>query len=141
MVEEILKHVLKQEFEAEKRYTEQINKIKNLVIRKLLMNLRKAEIEHKEECIERLEEIDSSFNASKFNDNTKIKNTVKEDNIKEIIQMLELDIEKEKEAAKLYLGYSKEVNNLDISTLLTKFKEDEIEHAQKLKNLIQQLKS
>ncbi|MFH1209418.1 MAG: ferritin-like domain-containing protein [archaeon] len=140
MVEDILKKVLKQEFEAERRYTDQINKIKNLVVKKLLMNLREAEIDHKEECIERLQEIDSGFDDSRFKSRDKITNFVKEDNIDEIVQMLELDIEKEREAGKLYLGYSKEVNNIDISTLLMKFREDELEHAAKLINLVNQLK-
>jgi len=141
MVEEILKHVLKQEFEAEKRYTQQINKINNPAIRKLLLELRDEEIEHKEECIERIKEINNNFDSSEFKDDLEIKTPLEEDNIDEIVKMLELDVEKEEEAFKLYMGYAEEVNNLEISTLLLKFKEDEDHHTEKIKELLQQLKA
>ncbi|MBU2634427.1 MAG: ferritin-like domain-containing protein [Nanoarchaeota archaeon] len=141
MVEEILKQVLKQEFEAEKRYTQQINRINNPTIRKILLELRGEEIEHKDECIERLKELGNNFDASEFKDDLEIKTPLEEDDIDEIVKMLELDTEKEREAARLYTGYSNEVNNLEISTLLVKFKEDEIHHAEKIQNLIEQLKA
>lgn len=137
---EILKKVLEQEMVAEKRYAAQINSIlKAFVIRKVLNEIRKEEINHANKAIELIRKIDPEF-KSDFTE-SEIKTGYKgTDNISQIKKFLETDIEKEREAYKNYLKYSNQVEESKIKVMLIKFIEDEKQHETKILNLIDNLR-
>lgn len=138
---EILKKVLEQEIEAEKRYAAQINSIlKAFVIRKVLDDIRKEEIKHADRAIDLIKKLDQDFKSNFIE--SEIKTGYKgTDSISKIKKLLEIDIEKEREAYKNYLNLSNKVSEQEIKIMLIHFIEDEKQHEQKILNLINNLKS
>lgn len=136
---EILKKVLEQEINAEKRYAVQINKIrKAYVIRKVLDDIRQEEISHAKKVIEKIKQLDQAFDFL-FLESGIISPFEGKDSINEIEKFLKIDIEKEKEAYSNYLALSQETDDLEIRKMLVVFIEDEKQHEQKVLNLIDNL--
>ena len=137
---EILKKVFEQEIAAEKRYAAQISSIrKAYVIRKVLNDIRKEEINHADLVIKKIKVLDETFDRS-FTPSIIDNNFLGKDNIKEIRKFLEIDAESEKIAYTNYMNFSEQAQNLELKKMLIKFIEDEKQHEQKVLNLIDNLK-
>ncbi len=136
---EILDSVLEQEIAAEKRYALQINSIrKAFVIRKIINDIRKEEIQHARKIIEKIKQINPDFNFTLSESEIETRYEGK-DSLKQIKEFLELDIKRERQAYKSYLNFSSQVSEQEIKVMLIHFIEDEKQHEQKILNLIDNL--
>lgn len=135
----ILKKVYFQEILAEKRYSKHIANISSSEVRGLLINLFEEEKEHKEAILSELKKINSSFKPAndtlwEIQINEELMSGVG-DEIGVIKAILQINIEKEKEAIKQYIGYSKEAENEEVKALLRSFSIEEQAHLEKLQNM------
>jgi rubrerythrin len=136
---EILKKILNQEFEAESRYIEHINKIRTPIIRKMLKDLKAEESRHKRQLIILIKNLDEDFNEKEYAETNKIlPEEPGTENFKLVQALLELDKEAEEESYKEYTEASNELDT-PIREVLIKFRNDEDIHIKKIKNLIDQL--
>ncbi|MDD5177997.1 MAG: ferritin-like domain-containing protein [Candidatus Nanoarchaeia archaeon] len=136
---EILKKILNQEFEAESRYIEHINKIRTPIIRKMLKDLKAEESKHKRQLITLIKNLDEDFNEKEYAETKKIlPEEPGTENFKLVQALLELDKEAEEESYKEYTEASNELDT-PIREILIKFRNDEDIHIKKIKNLIDQL--
>lgn len=137
---EILDSVLKQEIAAEKRYAAQISLIrKAYVIRKVLDDIRKEEINHANLVIKKIKILDKTFDSD-FRPSILNNNFLGKDNVKEIRKFLEIDAESEKIAYTNYMNLSEQTQDLEIKKMLIRFIEDEKQHEERILNLIDNLK-
>jgi rubrerythrin len=135
----ILRKVYFQEILAEKRYSKHIANISSNEVRGLLVDLFEEEKEHKEALLSEIKKINSSFKP--VNDtlwemqiNEELMSGVG-DEIGVIKAILQINIEKEKEAIKQYIGFSKEAENEEIKALLKGFSIEEQAHLEKLQSM------
>ncbi|MDD5331757.1 MAG: ferritin-like domain-containing protein [Candidatus Nanoarchaeia archaeon] len=137
---EILKKILNQETEAEKRYIEQINKIRTPIIRKVLKDIRLEEYRHKRELIVILKNMEDHFDDKPYAEVEKIMPEEPGSEDFRLVQaLLELDKEKEAEAATLYLESSEKAEDPKLRDLFLEFLNQEKAHEKKIKTLIDQL--
>ena len=137
----ILKKVVAQELAAEKRYAEQVSMMCDGEVKEILAELKDEENRHKRECKVILKASDSKFNSDEFDKLIDMElNTLLCSSLPEMISFIELDIEREMEAAKLYEGYAEELHDEKLSNMLTNFMEDEKDHVEKLHAVLNKLK-
>jgi rubrerythrin len=136
----ILKKVAAQELVAEKRYAEQISVLSDGEIKEVLADLKEEEWRHKEECVVILKSKDKKFNAKEFDNLVDMNlNTLMGATLPDIVSFLQLDIEKELEAKKLYEGYVRDLQDEKLKIMLTNFVQDEADHIEKLHALLNKL--
>jgi rubrerythrin len=137
----ILKKVAAQELAAEKRYAEQVSRMCDGEVKEVLAEIKDEENRHKRECVVILKSEDSKFNADEFDKLIDMElNTLLCSSLPDTISFIELDIEKELEAAKLYEGYATELKDPKFANMLTNFMEDEKVHVEKLHEILNKLK-
>jgi rubrerythrin len=137
---EILKTIVKQEIAAEQRYAEQVSKLCDGSVKEVLAELKDEERRHKRECIVLIKSIEPKFDASEYEDVDMELNTLLCASMPDMIAFLELDVEKELEAKKQYEGFAKDLKDERLSNMLTNFRDDEAQHAEKLHALLNDLK-
>jgi rubrerythrin len=137
----ILKKVAAQELAAEKRYAEQVSRMCDGEVKEILAELKDEENRHKRECVVILKSSDSKFNSDEFDKLIDMElNSLLCASLPEMISFIELNIEKELEAAKLYEGYAQELEDEKLSNMLMNFSEDEKSHVEKLHEVLNTLK-
>jgi len=135
----LIKAALRQEIEAERRYAKHLANVNNKRVRKVLKELHKAEGEHNNRLIGEMKKRMPSFNPEK-NElwNMEMNPEMLEgigDNVELIKTIIEINIEKEKEALKQYKGYAREADSDELKQLFLEFSKEEDEHRQKLYEL------
>jgi rubrerythrin len=134
---DILKKVAEQELAAEKRYAAQVSKLCDGEIKEILVELKEEELRHKRECVVIIKSHEPSFDSEQYDSDIDMElNTVICASLPDIIAFLELDLEKEMEAKKLYEGYAQEVKDEKIANMLKNFVEDEAEHFAKIHKVV-----
>ena len=137
----ILKKVAAQELAAEKRYAEQISRLCDNEVKEILAEIKDEECRHKQECVVIIKSQDSKFNSEEYDKDIDMElNTLLCATMPDTISFIELDIEKELEAKKLYEGYAKELKDEKLANMLTNFMEDEVQHVEKLHEALNKLR-
>ncbi|HOI19181.1 MAG TPA: ferritin-like domain-containing protein [Candidatus Woesearchaeota archaeon] len=140
---DILRKVYFQEILAEKRYSKHIANVSSDEIRNLLVGLFEEEKEHKEAILSEIKKINPKF--KQVNDTLWEMQIQKElmngvgNEISVIKAILQINIEKEKESIRQYIGYSKEAENEQIKALLRGFSVDEQVHFEKLQEMLNKI--
>ena len=138
---EILKKVAAQELAAETRYAEQVSKLCDGKVKEVIAELKDEEQRHKRECAVIIKFHESGFDASSYDEAVDMElNSLQCVNMPDMIAFLELDVEKELEAKKQYEGFAKDLKDERLSNMLTNFRDDEAQHAEKLHALLNDLK-
>jgi rubrerythrin len=139
---DILKKVAAQELIAEKRYAEQISRLCDGEVKEVLVELKDEERRHKRECVVILKSVDPKFNSELYDKPIDMElNTLICASLPDIISFIELNIEREIEAKKLYEGYARELKDEKLKNMLTNFMQDEAEHVDKLHECLNKLQS
>ena len=136
---DLLKSAILQEVNAEKRYAKHLANVNNEKIREVLKELHLAEKTHKEALFE---EIKKYLPFYTLDENRlwgmEIKKDMLEgagDDFKLISSIININLEKEKEAMNQYKGYSKEAESDLLSELFIEFRKEEAAHVKTLMNL------
>jgi len=137
---EILRKVYFQEILAEKRYSKHIANVSSGRVRDLLIDLLNEEKEHKEAILSEIKRMNPRFKA--INDdlweiqiNKDLMGGVGNE-MAVIKAILQINIEKEKEAVKQYIGYSKETEGEELKALLKSFSIEEQTHLKRLNDML-----
>ncbi|MBT3941004.1 ferritin-like domain-containing protein [Candidatus Woesearchaeota archaeon] len=137
---EILKKVAAQELAAETRYAEQVSKLCDGKVKEVIAELKDEEQRHKRECAVIIKFHESGFDASSYDEAVDMElNSLQCVNMPDMIAFLELDVEKELEAKKLYEGYARDAKDEKIANMLINFAEDEASHVEKIHALLSEL--
>ena len=135
---DILKQVAGQELAAEKRYAEQVSRLCDSEIKEALAEIKEEELRHKNECVVLIRAAEPSFDSKKYDESIDMElNTLLCASLPEILAFLELDLEKEMEARKLYDGYARDAKDEKLSNMLTNFLEDEAIHVAKIHGILE----
>ncbi len=138
---EILRKVYFQEILAEKRYSKHIANVSANKVRELLVNLLNEEKEHKDVILSEIKRMNPKFKT--INDDLWEMQISKDlmagvgNEISVIKAILQINIEKEKEAIKQYIGYSKEAEGEEVKALLKGFSIEEQTHLKRLNDMLE----
>lgn len=136
---ELIKSALRQEMAAERRYAKHLANVNNKRVRQVLRELHEAEGKHKDALVIEMKKRVPSFEPEK-NELWKLEMNPEMlegigDDIELIKTILNINIEKEKEALKQYKGYANETNSDELKQLFLQFGSEEYEHSERLKGL------
>lgn len=140
---ELIKAALRQEIEAEKRYAKHLAYVNNKKVRKVLKALHKSEQKHKKRLVEEIKARIPKFNFKddklwEIEINLDMLNGIGDD-IEIIKSIIEINIEKEKEALNQYHGYSEEAKSDELKQLFIRFNMEEDEHRRRLEALKEEI--
>ena len=137
----ILRKVAAQELTAEKRYAEQVSRLCDGEVKEIIADLKEEERRHKRECAVILKSSDSKFNSEEYDEPVDMElNTLLCASLPDIISFIELNIEKELEAKKLYEAYAKDLKDEKLKSMLINFCKDEEAHIERLHECLNKLK-